>query len=93
MTDRDEHGTGQGPRSATDEGNDPGAFVGREREGAGETIPGGLGMGDRRVAAHSTQPGPVRGPDPAEAQGEQPAGHREADQPADDDVREAGQDR
>jgi hypothetical protein len=94
MTDRrsDTRAT-DGPRSAADEGRDPGAFIGHEPEGAEETIPGGVGRRDERVAAHSTQPAPVRGPSPAAAEGEPPSGHREGARAGDDDVREAGQDR
>ena len=68
-----------------DEGRDPGQYIGRKPELASETIPGGVQPDDERVAAHSTQPGPVGAPEPS--------GHREGD-PADDDaVREAGQNR
>jgi hypothetical protein len=34
---------------------DPGAYVGREPERQAETIPGGVGPDDERIAAHSTQ--------------------------------------
>lgn len=65
---------------------DPGAFVGNRPERAAETIPGGIGPKDERIAAHSTQPG-----EPGD--GGTPKGHREGP-PADDAaVREAGQDR
>ena len=72
---------------------DPGAFIGREPERATETIPGGLGPKDERVAANSTQPGPVRGPEPRAAEGEEPGGHREGEPAGDERVREAGKDR
>ncbi|HET7169801.1 MAG TPA: hypothetical protein VFI69_11435 [Candidatus Limnocylindrales bacterium] len=68
------------------EGLDPGAFIGHEREREAQTIPGGVGPKDERIAANSTQSGSRIEPD-------QPAGHREG-APADDDAtREAGQDR
>lgn len=34
---------------------DPGAYVGHEPERQAETIPGGIGPDDERIAAHSTQ--------------------------------------
>jgi hypothetical protein len=34
---------------------DPGAYVGREPERQAESIPGGVGPDDERIAAHSTQ--------------------------------------
>lgn len=74
-----------------DEGDDPGAFIGREPERATETIPGGIGRKDERVAAHSTQSGPHRGPTPGSTEGAPPEGHREGS-PADEDaVRDAGE--
>lgn len=71
---------------------DPGTFIGHEPERATETIPGGLGPKDERVAANSTQSGPVRGPEPRAAKGEEPGGHREGEPASDDRIREAGQD-
>ena len=62
---------------------DPGAYIGQEPELASEKIPGGVRPDDQRVAAHSTQSGPVSEPEPS--------GHREA--PAHDQIREAGQSR
>jgi hypothetical protein len=35
--------------------NEPGAYVGHEPERQAETIPGGVGPDDERIAAHSTQ--------------------------------------
>ncbi len=65
---------------------DSGAFVGRLPERQAETIPGGIGVKDERIAANSTQTG-------ATADEPTPQGHREG-APADDDAaREAGQDR
>jgi hypothetical protein len=64
---------------------DPGAYVGRLPERQAETIPGGISDADERIAANSTQPGPV-------AEDPQPDGHREGP-PADDTVREAGENR
>ena len=69
-----------------DTGLDPGAYVGRLPERQAETIPGGITDADERVAAHSTQAGPVSGD-------RQPDGHRDGPAATDDAVREAGQDR
>jgi hypothetical protein len=69
-----------------DADRDPGAYIGRLPERQEETIPGGIGRADERVAAHSTQPGPTAG-DPV------PDGHREGGKATDDRIREAGQDR
>lgn len=54
--------TDQRPNDPTDdplrtEGLDPGAFVGSRPERQAETIPGGIGPDDERIAAHSTQVG------------------------------------
>ena len=51
---------------------DPGAYVGNRPERQAETIPGGVGPDDERIAAHSTQRKPVSddsadAPDPREA--------------------------
>ena len=72
---------------------DAGAYIGRKPERATETIPGGLGPKDVRVAAVATQPGPVRGETPADGGGAPPEGHREGGNATDDAVREAGQNR
>jgi hypothetical protein len=69
-----------------DDDLDPGAYVGNRPERQAETIPGGVGPDDERIAAHSTQPHPVGG-DPV------PDGHREGPSADDDAVREAGQSR
>lgn len=71
---------------------DAGAYIGRMPERATETIPGGLGRKDERVAAVATQPAPVRGSTTADA-GEAPAGHTEGPPATDDTKREAGQNR
>lgn len=68
------------------EHHDPGAYVGREPERQAATIPGGISPKDERIAAHSTQSGPIAG-DPT------PDGHREGAPADDDEVREAGQSR
>ena len=85
------------PRSAPgqrdDQPRDPGAYIGRMPERATETIPGGLGPKDQRVAAVATQPAPVREKGPGSEAGTPPAGHREAETATDDRVREAGQNR
>ncbi len=72
---------------------DPGAYIGRMPERATQTIPGGLGPKDERVAAVGTQPAPVRGDPPAVEEGAPPDGHREAVNATDDVIREAGQNR
>ena len=73
--------------------NAPGAYIGRLPERAAETIPGGIGPKDERVAAVATQPGPVRGEAPAAELGTVPEGHREPTTDRDVTRREAGQDR
>jgi hypothetical protein len=73
--------------------HDPGAYIGRLPERATETIPGGIGPKDERVAAVATQPGPVRGMTPGEERGAPPEGHREAVIDRDDTLREAGENR
>jgi hypothetical protein len=69
------------------ESDDPGAFVGRLPERSTETIPGGIGPKDERVAASATQ---VSG---GEGRVDEPTGHREGDQASDDDIRAAGENR
>ena len=81
------------PDQRDDQPRDPGAYIGRMPERATETIPGGLGRKDQRVAAVATQPAPVRAEVPPSEAGAQPDGHREAETATDDRVREAGQDR
>ena len=61
-------------------------------ERATETIPGGVGRKDVRVAATGSQPGPVQGDTRADS-GPPPEGHREGAPATDDAVREAGQNR
>jgi hypothetical protein len=71
-------------------GEDPGAYIGHEPERATETIPGGLGPEDERVAAVDTQSGATAGT-PTSGWAPPPAGHREAGTASDDTIREAGQ--
>jgi len=66
-------------------GEDPGAYIGHEPERATETIPGGVGPADERVAATASQPGA-----PGDDGGALPGGHREGESASDDRVREAG---
>ena len=73
-----------GSRRGRTAGEDPGAYIGHEPERATETIPGGVGRADERVAAVASQPGE------AVDEGEPPAGHREAERANDDRIREAG---
>jgi hypothetical protein len=63
-----------------------GAYVGRMPEREAETIPGGVRPDDERIAAHSSQTGPVR-------EDSEPSGHVDGRAADDDLVREAGQDR
>jgi hypothetical protein len=81
------------PGQRDDQARDPGAYIGRKPERATETIPGGLGRKDQRVAAVATQPAPVRDEVPPSEAGSPPEGHREAETATDDRVREAGQSR
>lgn len=67
--------------------DEAGAYVGRQAERQAETIPGGVRPDDERIAAHSTQTGPVPSDDGS------PAGHREGRQADDDLVRDAGENR
>ncbi|MFL5778018.1 MAG: hypothetical protein ACJ761_03645 [Chloroflexota bacterium] len=83
MDDRDD--VRDDPTAHPDE---PGAYIGHEPERAADTIPGGVRPDDERIAAHSTQAGPVDG----EAR-PTPSGHRPGERPGDDRRREAGQDR
>ena len=71
---------------------DAGAYIGRMPERAAETVPGGVGPKDVRVAATATQPAPVRGDTRVESTAP-PEGHREGANATDDKVREAGQNR
>ena len=96
---RDRSRYGGGNRSDNDNGprkpeprRDAGAYIGRMPERATETIPGGLGPKDQRVAAVATQPAPVRGDTNADA-GAPPAGHTEGVKATDEVKREAGQNR
>jgi hypothetical protein len=106
MQERRRNEPGRGPRGGPDPSRgqpgshgqnepkrDPGAYIGRMPERATETIPGGFGTKDVRVAAAGTQPGPVGGDAPASGGGAPPDGHREGENATDDRVREAGQNR
>ena len=73
------------PRNRT-AGEDPGAYIGHEPERSTETIPGGVGRADERVAAVATQPGA----ETAGSGGEMPAGHRLGERANEDRLREAG---
>jgi hypothetical protein len=72
---------------------DPGAYVGHEPEWAADTIPGGVGKKDERVAAYGTRSSGEGGADRRLAEPPEPSGHREGPEATDDDVREAGQNR
>ena len=84
---------GSVPRHRDTTPRDPGAYIGRMPERATETVPGGVGRKDERVAAVGTQPAPVRGTSPASEAGGAPDGHRETGSTTDDRAREAGQNR
>ena len=43
------------PERASDHPAEAGAYIGHEPERAADTIPGGIGPDDERIAAHSTQ--------------------------------------
>jgi len=66
-------------------GEDPGAYIGHEPERSTETIPGGVGPADERVAAVASQPGAAAGGDDA-----MPGGHRQGERANEDRLREAG---
>jgi hypothetical protein len=84
----DEHVDGS--ERARTAGEDPGAYIGHEPERATETIPGGVGPADERVAAGETQVGPTtRTADTG--WGGPPAGQAEGPPASDDAIREAGQ--
>ena len=72
---------------------DPGAFIGHEPERASETIPGGVGPEDERVAATATRSTGVGGADRRDGDPPAPSGHREGPAATDDEVRRAGSDR
>ena len=74
---------------------DAGAYIGRKPEFAAETIPGGVGSDDERVAAGDTQSSGAGAAD-ERVQGrddQPPHGHRDGPQASDAAVREAGKDR
>lgn len=89
MAERNDNGTEQRDPTADPlaKPDDPGAYVGRMKERQAETIPGGVGPDDERIAAYAS-----RGEDAIEDDAT-PEGHREAESAGDDQVREAGQDR
>ncbi len=70
---------------------DPGAAIGRTGERAADTIPGGVGRRDERVAAHSTRPTGAGDPARRGQASNPPSGHRDGPAASDDEVREAGE--
>lgn len=70
---------------------DPGAAIGRTGERAEETIPGGIGPKDERVAAHSTRSTGVGDPAGRGQPADPPDGHRQGERASDDRAREAGE--
>ena len=77
MTDAGPERTGDRSPDPTDDPEahptDPGAYVGNRPERQAETIPGGVGPADERIAAHSTQAEPV-GDDSADVPDRREAG-------------------
>jgi hypothetical protein len=65
--------------------DEAGAYVGRKPERQAETIPGGVQSKDERMAAHSTQTGPIGG-----GSADEPAGHRNGPAANDDLARDTG---
>jgi hypothetical protein len=86
-------GTRAGGRLPDEAEADPGAFLGRGREFAAESIPGGVGRADERIAGVATQStgAGARGAVPSdEGWTDAPAGHREGRDADDDSLREKG---
>ena len=69
---------------------DPGAYIGHEPELAADTIPGGVGPEDERVAGTATQSTGVGAETKRPEEPEEPRGHRHGPRVTDDDVRAAG---
>jgi len=92
MTDQptDQSGPGRPAAGEPEYPQDPGAYIGHEPERATETIPGGVGPRDERVAAVATQGTGAGRPDERGQPAEEPRGHRSGDRVSDDDVRRAG---
>ncbi|HET7677041.1 MAG TPA: hypothetical protein VFK38_04245 [Candidatus Limnocylindrales bacterium] len=70
----------------------PGSTIGNRPERSAETIPGGVGRADERIAGTATQ---SSGEGAAKSRAQErgmPAGHREGPAASDDRVRQAGQD-
>jgi hypothetical protein len=78
-----------GSKRGRTSGEDAGAYVGHEPERGTETIPGGLGPNDERVAAVATQTGPEPD-DQTTGWAPPPEGHRQGERASDDRAREAG---
>jgi hypothetical protein len=55
------------PDASTEKPVDPGAFIGREPELEVESIPGGVGPEDERVATYASRPGVAEEPDKDDA--------------------------
>ncbi len=70
---------------------DPGAYIGHEPELSSETIPGGVGPEDERVAGTATQSTGVGAAEKRPDEPAAPSGHRHGDKVSDDDVRQAGE--
>ena len=90
MSERPSETTEAGTRHGESDAADPGAYIGHEPEPASETIPGGVGPRDERVAAVATQSTGVGRPDQRGQPADEPGGHRFGTAVSDDDVRRAG---
>ena len=74
----------------TDGELDPGGYIGQRPELSAETIPGGVGPEDERVAGTATQSTGVGRPDRRGQPSPPPEGHREGAKANDDTLRRAG---
>ncbi len=70
---------------------DPGAYIGHEPELSSETIPGGVGPEDERVAGTATQSTGLGAAEKRPDEPPAPSGHRHGPKVSDDDVRQAGE--
>jgi hypothetical protein len=70
---------------------EPGSFIGQRPEASEETIPGGVGPKDERVAGTATQSSGTGAAKSRAQERGQPGGHREGPAATDDRVRQAGE--
>ena len=76
---------------AREKPKEPGSFIGQRPEAAEETIPGGIGPADERVAGTATQSSGTGAAKSRAQERGQPGGHREGPAASDDRVRQAGE--